>query len=237
MNVTSISTSLRNLRIASVISAFSHTVGAFVMAFVLGPGLLTNPDYNSRIEYIRTHTQLWQSGWSVWIFTAFTFLAFTVCLRKHHLALGTSDLNRKLLLGAVIYAVIGVSFDLHAELAQIFEATKIFFPEDEFKEHIALQAAFMLESGTIANLMYCLATISSVIAIRNDYPKGLVSIGYSLFFVSLIASGFAFIASLCMDHRINPMKDILVATNAILFPLLVLWQLGIAYKSKGENNA
>lgn len=235
--MTSISSNLPNLKIASVVSAFSHTVGAFVMAFVLGPGLLTNPDYNSRIEYIKTHTQLWQSGWSVWIFTAFTYLAFTVCLRKHHLALGTSDLNRKLLLGALICAVIGVSFDLHAELAQILEATKNVFSEDELKEHVALQSAFMLESATLANLMYCFATICSVVATRTHYPKWLVNIGYSLFFVSLIASGFAFIASLCMDHRINPMKDILVATNAILFPLLVLWQLGIAYKSKGGNDA
>lgn len=235
--MTSISSNLRNLKIASVVSAFSHTVGAFVMAFVLSPGLLTNPDYNSRIEYIKTHTQLWQLGWSVWIFTAFTFLAFTVCLRKHHLALGTNDLNRKLLLGAVIYAVIGVSFDLHAELAQIFEATKNFFPEDEFKEHVGLQSAFMRESGTIANLMYCLATISSVIAIRNNYPKRLIKIGYTLFFVSLIASGFAYAATYYSDCDANPLRHILVATNAILFPLLVLWQLGIAYKSKGETNA
>ncbi len=235
--MTSISSNLRNLKIASVISAFSHTVGAFVLAFVLGQGLLTNPDYNSRIEYIRTHIQLWQSGWSVWIFTAFTFLAFTVCLRKHHLELGTSALNRKLLLGAVICAVIGVSFDLHAELAQILDATKVLSPDYEFKEFVIWQSAFMLESGTIANLMYCLATICSVVATRNYYPKWLVKIGYTLFFVSLIASGFAYAATYYSDCDANPLRHILVATNAILFPLLVLWQLGIAYKSKDEKNA
>ncbi len=207
------------------------------MAFVLAPGLLTNPNFYSRIEYIKTNTLWWQLGWSVWIFTAFTFLAFIVCLRKHHLALGTSALNRKLLLGAVFCAVIGVSFDLHAELAQIFEATKNFFPEDEFKEHVGLQSAFMLESGTIANLMYCLATISSVVATRNYYPKWMVKIGYTLFVVSLIASGFAYAAKYYSDCDANPLRHILVATNAILFPLLVLWQLGIAYKSKDENNA
>lgn len=238
--MTSISTSLRNLRIASVVSAISHTVGSFVMAFVLAPGLLTNPNFYSRIEYIKTNTLWWQLGWSVWIFTAFTFLVFSVCFRRHHLALGTSNLNRKLLLAAVICAAVAAMLDLHAELGQILDVTQLVSHYGQIgirKEFIMRQVAFMFESGTLANFMYCLATTNCVIATRHDYPKWLVNLGIALIAIGFIASVFAFFATYFSDCQTNPMKDILVATNAILFPLLVLWQLGIAYKSKDENNA
>ncbi|MBP7861261.1 hypothetical protein KA183_06230 [bacterium] len=211
------------------------------MAFVLGPGLLTNPNFYSRIEYIKTNTLWWQLGWSVWIFTAFTFFVFTVCLWRHHLALGTSSFNRKLLITAVDLAAVAVLLDSHAELGQILDVTALVSHYGEGpirKEFIASQVLFMFESGTVANFMYCLATNCSVIATKNHYPKWLFNVGLAVFFVGLIASGLAFIAGfLCGDMQDNPLRTILVATNAILFPLLVLWQLGIAYKSKGENNA
>ena len=95
------------------------------MAFVLGPGLLTNPNFYSRIEYIKTNTLWWQLGWSVWIFTAFTFFVFTVCLWRHHLALGTSSFNRKLLITAVDLAAVAVLLDSHAELGQILDVTAL----------------------------------------------------------------------------------------------------------------
>lgn len=238
--MSSISANLRNLKIASVVSAFSHTVGAFVMAFVLGPGLITNPNFYSRIEYIKAHTLNWQLGWSIWIFTAFTFLVFTVCFRRHHLALGTSNLNRKLLLAAVVCAAIAAMLDLHAELGQILDVTELVSHYGQTgirKEFIMRQVAFMFESATLANFMYCLATTNCVVATINEYPKWLVNLGFVLLLISFIASIFAFFATHFSDSEANPIKGLLVATNAILFPLLVLWQLGIAYKSKGESNA
>lgn len=210
------------------------------MAFVLGPGLLTNPDFYSRIEYIKTHKQLWQLGWSVWIFTALTFLVFTFCMWRHHLKLGISDLNRKILITALAFAALGALLDLHSEWRQIFYVTEIaarYGKEAVRKDFIVSQFGFMFESAFLASLMYSFATLCLVFATRESYPKWLFKLGSALYIVSFLATGVSFLATYCNDHHVNPMKDILVATNAILFPLLVLWQLGIAYKSKGESNA
>jgi len=209
------------------------------MAFLLGPGLMTNPELTSRIEYIKANTQIWQLGWTVWIFAAFSFLIFTWCLRRHHVALGTNSLNKKFLSAAVVCALLAALLDFHAEIGQIFNVTELashYGNGLDQKEFIGSQFCFMLESGTIASLLYSFASINCVLATKHDYPKWLVNIGFALFIVSFIGSGFALLATICSDHHVNPMTGIMVATNAILFPLLVLWQLGIAYKSKGETN-
>lgn len=227
---------MRNLKIAALVSAIAHTFAALFMAFVLSPGILSSNDFYPRVEYIKANTQGWQLGWSVWIFAAFAFLAFTLCARRHHLALNLT--SRILLRNAVICAFIAVLLDLHAELGQIFYVVELVNGEGPMRKDFLLsQFRFMFESGTVANFSYCLATRNIVIATRDHYPKWIVKLGYLVFGVGFLASGFALIATFCYDHHVNPMRDLLVLTNGILFPLLVFWQLGIAYKSKGENHA
>lgn len=225
-----VATNLRNLKIAALISALVHTLGAFVMAFVLGPGLGTNPEIPSRIEYIRTHTLWWQLGWIVWIVSALTFLIFTILFRRYHLSLDINGFGRIILYIAMASSMIAVACDVTFECVQIFYLPGLLAgtrAEELTKQFIQNNNMFVLGSGIIANFMYCFATLCSVVATRGFYPKWIEFTGYAVYSVGLAASIF------CIFNSIPGM----FWSNAILLPLLVIWLIAIAINSEVLGNS
>lgn len=218
---------LRNLKISAVFSACAHTVGAFAMAFLLAPGLDTNPDVKERILYIFSNSQVWKLGWASWMVSAVSFLIFTYYFYRFHLA--SPDSNKKLLLAALGTVSIAVLADL------IFESREMFYLTDLVQdsrntniERVFLlnHQIFMVGSGIIANLLYCLSTLFSVMTTRSAYPIWVQCLGFGVFIFGVAASIF------CYTGIVSGM----FWSNAFLIPMIVFWQLGVAVRSASKNS-
>lgn len=218
---------LRHLKIAAVVSACAHTVSAFAMAFLLAPGLDTNPDLKARILYISSNAQIWKLGWASWMISAMSFLVYIYCFRRFHLDNPLS--SRKLLSAALGAACIAVLADLTFESREIFYVTELVNDSQNTNIEQAFllnHQIFMVGSGIIANLLYCLATIFSVVATRTSYPTWVQCIGYGVLVFGVSASIF------CYTGFVPGM----FWSNAFLIPLIVFWQMGVAIKSVGVGS-
>lgn len=215
---------LRHLKIAAVASACAHTVSAFAMAIFLAPGLDTNPDLKARILYISSNAQIWKLGWVSWMISAISFLVYIYCFRRFHLYNPSS--SRKLLYAALGAVCIAVLADLTFESREIFYVTELVQNSQNTnieKDFLLNHQIFMVGSGIIANLLYCLATILSVVATKNSYPAWVKYFGYGVLIFGVAASIF------CCTGFVPGM----FWSNAFLIPLIVFWQMGVAIKSVG----
>lgn len=195
------------------------------MAFLLAPGLDTNPDLKARILYIFSNPGVWKLGWATWMVSAVSFLVYIYYFTRFHLATKNTHTGKKLLYTALGAASIAVLADLIFESREMFFLTELVRDSQNTNiERIFLlnHQIFMIGSGIIANLLYCLSTIFSVMATRESYPKWVQYLGYGVFVFGISASVF------CYTGTVPGM----FWSNAFLIPILVFWQLGVAWKSR-----
>lgn len=216
---------LRQLKVAALISAVVHTLGAFAMAIVLSPGLLPGL-LTPRMDYIRDNLLAWQCGWWLWVLSALAFLVFILTLKIYYCALAVNAFNKRLLSFAVAFVAIAVCFDLLFEYQQIFSVPIVI--NIDRKEFSTIQIGFLFFSGVIANFWYSSATIASVIAIRSYFPAWINFLGWATAAIGLAASGSALITTFL--ELAHPS----IVFNTVLFPLLIFWQLGIALNAKNN---
>lgn len=144
-------------------------VACLVMAAVLRPGTEVNPDLAERAAFIAENPALWRAGWSLWVLSALSLLAFYAWWGAQ---LGRRDLAR----GALLLAFAGVCGDLFTESVYIG-----WFPRG-LEEFSYLGSVL---TGGWANGWYCVAGASLSAATR--WPSA--GVGRLVTFMWLLGAG------------------------------------------------
>jgi hypothetical protein len=198
------------------------------MATFMQPGLATEPDPTARAAHIAANQLTWSLGWSAWMLAAFTIVGFYAWwgsrldfpspfrggVRGGEYAGNVSNLA----IAAVVVTALGVVFDFSAEGLFILRLTELARAAD-LASFTKLEHTFNLLSPGIANALYTLGGAMLTLATPN-LPKWI----RAAMWITWIA-GFAMTIAAFAGHVPG-----MVASTAVLFPLLIVWTAWMAAK-------
>ena len=205
----------RRLSEAAWISLVVHAVAGAAMLLVLRRGLATNPDLSDRIRFVAESLSSWRLAWATWNLAALSILYFFGRMARVHDS-GDPGIARWCRIAFRI-AIAAVFFDLSAEMLMMFVLPAAASSRDAAKFLFVDRAAVLL-TGFLANGLYTAAAAILALASRRSYPLWTWSAGAAVGVAGTLLSFSALAGSI---------KG-LFWTNAMLVPLLTLWQLGVA---------
>jgi hypothetical protein len=212
---------------AALIAAIVHFIAGLFMAIVLRQGLDT-AELSDRLAFLTQHQFLWNMGWFAWNLAALAILYFYFCFADAHE--NVSNEKNWLLKLAVLLATAGVGIDFCAEaieigvlphLAQMSLIHSGSFATTSVELFLSMHRAALMMTGCMANELYTISAAMLIFATRTHYDW-LVK----LFGIGLVIGGF-WLSIACLYNSITGM----FLSNLLLLPMLILWQLGIAYES------
>jgi hypothetical protein len=216
----------QRLKLAALAAAAVHLAAGLAMALVLRGGIDPFAPLPERMVYIVDQRALWTFGWLLWNAAALSFLAFIVVFSQAH-GHGRSDGGLPFQI-AVALTTAGIVADLSGEavlmgvLPSLAARALADVSAGETASATAMfsslhQLAVML-TAYVANGLYSLSALVLVLSTRSQYPwlvwlagLGAGATGLMLSVVALADWGAG-----------------LIITNALLVPLIVLWQAGVA---------
>jgi hypothetical protein len=205
---------------AAWLSVGVHLVAGLAMALVLRHGLETNDITLDRVTFLVEQQSTWIAGWLTWNLAAFTILYFVARFAKAHRGKGLSEVA---LISAVVVCAVAVPLDLTAEAIEMFVLPDLALHSLALDQQprtlfFAWQRTATILTGFFANGLYTLSTVLLVWATRRIYPRWVVAAG------ALVGlAGFGLSAAALADSVAG-----MVATNVVLLPALLVWQIGVA---------
>jgi hypothetical protein len=193
---------------AAYAAAVCNALAPLAMLALLRPGLpVPGSTPEQRLAYVVEHRVLWSLGWLAWHAAALTLLAFYLALalrwrRDAPLRCGL----------ALLCATAGLAVDLGAQAVAM-----VVMPELGADGFEAVEAAVGVLTGFLGNALYTLAGALLVWAGLRELPRGLVLLSLPVW-----TAGSALAAASLAQSGAGQ-----VAGVAALFPLLVLWCLGV----------
>jgi hypothetical protein len=209
------------LSLAAWIALGAHLAAGLATAFILRPGLETNPDLPSRLRYIADNEALWIAGWLVWNAAALSILYFYACFVAAHDGGQPESLVLRL---GLLLSVAGIVPDLTAEAIEMGLLPRL--AEQALDEKSSSNAALFLAvhrgavmaTGYVANGLYSLSALLLVWSTRGSYTKWIVGSGL------IVAAAGLFLSAAVLADSVQGM----VAAHFVLVPALLLWQAGVA---------
>lgn len=199
------------------------------MAIILRQGLDTAqlPD---RLSFLVEHRFLWLAGWLTWNLAAIAILVFYFCFAQAHEENSKYDWLLQL---AILLTGSGVAIDFGAEaiemgvlpnLAQmsVFHSGNMAATSTEI--FLSLHRTAVMMTGCLANELYTISAALLIFATRDRYSWLIKTPG-----CLVVASG-TWLSIACLLNSVSGM----MLSNILLLPMLIIWQLGIAYQSKLE---
>ena len=215
----------RRLSLAAWLAMATHLAAGLATAFILKPGLETNPDLSDRLRYIVENELLWIAGWLVWNVAALSILYFYACFVAAHDAGKAGSLVLRI---ALLLSVAGIVPDLTAEaiemglLPQLARGALAASTSDaspgQAALFLALHRGAVMATGYVANGLYSLAALALVWTTRPAYPRWIVLAGL------VVAASGLFLSGAVLADSVTGM----VGAHFVLVPALLLWQAGVA---------
>jgi hypothetical protein len=216
--------SWQRLSVASWIALATHLGAGLATAFILKPGLETNPELPERLEYIVSHQALWTSGWLVWNTAALSILYFYASFVAAHDSAGSVASLPKLALWLTVAAIVpdltaeAIEMGLVPHLAEQALAEPLSYQSPRAALFLAVHRGAVMATGYVANGLYSLSALLLVWSTRRAYPAWIVGSG-----LTVSASGLFLSAAVLADWVSG-----MVGAHFVLVPSLLLWQAGIA---------
>ncbi len=201
---------MKHTRWPPLLCAALHVMAMVATTIVLRHGMQTEPDASAREQYIHAHTTLWYLGWTVWMASALSLLAFYGWWRRR---IGRTRLSD----AAVLAAILGVFCDLTGE--GLF--MKLAGETESFELYQDLGTAL---TGGAANGMYTLGGIFLTLATRG-LARGIRLLQWVTWVAGAAMTGSAIVKSV----------GGLVISGAILFPTFIVWVawMGLKWRPGG----
>jgi hypothetical protein len=197
----------------------THLAAGLATAFILKPGLETNPDLPDRLRYIAENESLWIAAWLVWNTAALSILFFYASFVAVHDAAGSPASLPRL---ALLLSVAAIVPDLTAEsiemglLPRLAEQALADTPSSAL--FLAVHRGAVMATGYVANGLYSLSALLLVWSTRRAYPVWIVGSG-----LTVAASGL-FLSAAVLADSVSSM----VGAHFVLVPSLLAWQAGVA---------
>jgi hypothetical protein len=195
------------------ICAALHTMALLMMAVLLRPGTLVEPNVPERAAYIAGHAEAWSAGWGVWMLAAMSLVGFYAwwSTRLDAQALGTV---------AVLIAAAGMVCDLSGEATSVLVLVEHAPPAGMTQSAITWDAGAFLRAERIAtlltagasNALYTLGGFLLMLA-TPELPKGVRTAMWGTWL-----AGIAMTVAGALNHVGG-----MAAATAVLFPLLICW--------------
>jgi hypothetical protein len=190
-----------------------HAAALALMAVVLQPGTLKQPEVAVRGAYIAEHAAAWTTGWSVWMLTAMSLVGFYAWWGSRLDAATLSTM-------AVLIAAFGMVCDLSGEALSVLMLVESAPAADIAQSASAWNAAGFLQVERIAtlltagaaNALYTLSGMLLMFATR-DLPGWVRAAMWGTWLAGL---------AMTVAGVVNHVGGMMVAT-AMLFPLLICW--------------
>ena len=210
----------RHLSNAAWISLAVHAVAGGAMLFVLRRGLATNPNLSDRMAFVAESISAWRLAWGSWNLAALSIIYFFGRMAQVHASDG--PVIARWCRRAFYVALAAVVCDLSAEIVMMFVLPAAARAGDAAR-FLSIDRAAVLLTGFLANGLYTAAAAILAVASRRSYPLWTWSAGAAVGVAGTLLSLSALAGSVSG----------LFWTNAVLVPLLTLWQLGVALASSG----
>ena len=177
------------------------------MALAMADGLPTNPDLPARMQYLVTHSTIWQLGWLNWMAAAIGLLAFCHLLAAH-IPAGTLRQVGLTLVG------IGIAPDISAEMLYAWVLPTI----QDNEQFLLLDRIAMLLTGFVGNGAYCLGGLCLNLALfRNPLLcRTMLAFGLPSWLLGLLIS-----VSTAMHHL--PTAGLFTAIAMVWNVLWMFW--------------
>jgi hypothetical protein len=195
-----------------------HALGLAAMAFILRPGMLTEPDAFRRATYIATHSIVWAVGWGTWMLSAVSLVAFY--------AWWGSQLTSPLVAtAAVLLAGLGSVCDLSGESLSVLTLADRSPPapvDPMLWDRVGFESrerAITLLTAGAANLLYTLGG-ATLMSRTEKLPTRVRMAMWGTWIV-----GGAMTLAAIFDHVAG-----MVAATAVLFPLLIAWTVWMGFR-------
>jgi hypothetical protein len=208
----------RRLREAAWISLVVHAAAGAAMLFVLRRGLATNPDLSDRMRFVAESLSSWRLAWASWNLAAFSILYYFARMAGAHADDGPS--TARWCRRALVIGIAAVVFDLSAEMLMMF-VLPLAARAGDVERFLFVDRAAVLLTGFLANLLYTAGAAILALATRRSYPSWTWGAGAAASVAGALLSVSALTGSITG----------LFWTNAMLVPLLTLWQFGVALAS------
>ena len=208
----------RRLSEAAWISLVVHALAGAAMLFVLRRGLATNPNIADRMGFVAESVRAWRFAWASWNLAALSILYFFRRMAQAHSSDG--PMIARWCRRAFIIAIAAVVFDLSAEILMMF-VLPVAASASDAESFLFIDRAAVLLTGFLANGLYTSAAVMLALSSRRSYPVWTWGAGAAVGVAGTLLSLSALAGSITG----------LFWTNAMLVPLLTLWQLGVALAS------
>jgi hypothetical protein len=217
-----------------------HLAASLVMAIFLRRGTLTESNEWFRAAFIADHATIWSVGWVLWMLSAASFVGFCawwgsrlgvatggshVMIRVHKRAAWATL--------AVVIAAIGTVFDYSGEGLSILllverAAEALTFHSDPVSQwdaaaFVSVERSFTLLSAGAANALYTIGGIILTLLTPN-LPKWI-----RLAMWATWAAGIVMSVAGVLNNVFG-----LVASSAVIFPLMILWMAWMALRWRGQ---
>jgi small multidrug resistance pump len=207
-----------------------HAAAVLMLVTLLRQGTQIAISVSARAEYIASHPVSWAFGWSTWMAAAASLVGFYAwwgCRLPTELTHATRGSRRStstavLGVAAVVITAIGMVFDFSGEGSGIFrmpdQASAVLQRDANGNWNSngfdRVEHDFRLCSAGVANGLYTIAGVILTMATRNlsGWIKGLMWATWAAGAVMTVAAFFNWVVAL-------------IASTAILFPLLFVWMI------------
>ena len=207
---------MNRLRRAAIIAFSMHLLAGISVALILTNGLETNTNFTARLNFIVGHPAPWGFGWLTFTAAAISILYFYDALASTH----RLERFAVLLTAAAIVADITGHTIEFGVLPSI--AYRVLSSETTPDTFLLLHRIVVLLSAYVANTLYSLSALILAWRTRGFYPRQVWISG-----IAVGVCGFAMSVAAIAEST-----DGLFWTNAILFPLILLWLALVALSAR-----
>jgi hypothetical protein len=216
------------LSVAAWLALVTHLAAGLATAFVLKPGLETNPDLPDRLRYISENEALWIAAWLVWNVAALSILYFYASFVAAHAEGSAAASLPRLALWLSVAAIVpdltaeAIEMGLLPQLAQ-----RALADGSSSALFLAVHRGAVMATGYVANGLYSLSALLLVWSTRRTYPAWIVGSGL------LVAAAGMFLSAAILADWVGGM----VGAHFVLVPALLLWQAGVAVDAARRSRA
>ncbi|MCZ6688737.1 MAG: hypothetical protein O7H41_03945 [Planctomycetota bacterium] len=211
------------LRLAAWIALGTHFIAGAAMAILLRPGLETEPDLASRMEYVTEHGAAWVGGWLCWTVAALSIIYFYTTFALAYRSEG--GIRATLLRIAIGLGIVAVTADILAQTIEIGILPELARARADL-EFLLMHRRAVLLTGYLANGLYTISAILLASTTRRFYPSWVWLAG--TFGVGV--SGVGLSVAALIDSVAG-----MVTANALLVPAILCWLVGVATKTEAPD--
>ncbi len=208
---------------AAWLAAAAHAAAGLVMLLVLGRGLETAPNLESRLRFLAENEAAWTAGWLVWNAAALSILYYCVCFAAAHAESGPMAF-------AVALCCAAVACDLAAQSAFMGVLPQLARPAldevlgggagNDAALFLLWHRSAVVLTGYVANGLYTCATLVLCWTTRRAYPPVTVAAG-------LVTCGGVALSAAAFAESVPGMYW----ANVVLLPGLIVWLVQVGRKA------